>query len=59
MMMCTEKKKINKKHHSVCAVLNSNRQIVETKTKSLPITHIYMANHSPGLVQGLDLTWRC
>jgi len=31
-----------KKYHAAGTVPKSNRKIVETETKSIPITHIYM-----------------
>jgi hypothetical protein len=44
-----EKKQKTKKYHTVETVQNSNRNIAETETKSIPLTHIYMTAHFPVL----------
>jgi hypothetical protein len=41
-------------YHTVGTVPKSNLHIVETGTKSLPITHICMTGHFPGLIQPLQ-----
>ena len=44
--------KMKKKHyHIVGTVPKSNREVVETEAKKIPLTHIYMTSHFPGLVQ--------
>ena len=39
------------KYHTVETVPKSNRKKVQTEDKLIPLTHIYMAAHLPGLVQ--------
>jgi hypothetical protein len=38
----SDKMKNNTKYNTVGIVLKSNRNIVETEPKSIPLTHIYM-----------------
>ena len=45
------KKMKNKKHYTVGTVTNSNRKIVETEIKSIPLAHIYLTAYFPDLVQ--------
>jgi hypothetical protein len=45
---------MKKKDHIVRTVPKSNRKILATEAKLLPLlTHMYMTAHSPGLVQTL------
>ena len=48
----------NYKYHTVGTVLKSNRKIIESEKKSIPLTrvhvHVYMIAHFPGLVQILQ-----
>jgi hypothetical protein len=43
-----------KNYHPVGTVPKSNEQIIEKEVKSLPLTHIYMTTHFPGLEQALQ-----
>jgi hypothetical protein len=38
----------NKKYHTVGTFSKSIRKIIETETKSIPLTQIYMTAHFPG-----------
>ena len=40
-----------KKYHTVRMVPKSQRNIVERGAQSIPLTHIYITVHSPGLIQ--------
>ena len=40
-----------KKYHSINIVPASNRKIVETETKLIPLKYMYMTSHYPGLVK--------
>jgi hypothetical protein len=41
---------LKKNENIVRTVLLSNRQIIETEAKSIPLIHKYMTGHSPGFV---------
>lgn len=41
----------NKGYHNVGTVPKSKSQIVETESKSLPLSHIYIPTHFSGLVE--------
>ena len=43
----------DKKYHTVGIASNSNRKIIETEGKLIPLIHIYYAAHFPGLIQAL------
>jgi hypothetical protein len=42
-----------KYYHTVRIVPKSQRKIVERGAQSIPLTHIYITVHSPGLIQRL------
>ena len=45
----------NKKCPTVVTIPKSNPKIIETEGKFIPLTHIYIQNHSiPGLVQAIE-----
>ena len=43
-----------KNNQTVRTVPNPTQGMVETESKSVNLTHIYMTGHSPGLVQALQ-----
>jgi len=43
----------NKKYHDIGTVSKSNRKMLETEVKLIPLKYKYMTAHFPGLIQVL------